>query len=239
MDEQLLRNLFEEEHAHWWHMAKLELILGFIPSQNHRVLVLGVGGGLLCHKLATLGFEVRGVDISPDCCHHVQQTYGVNVIQHDLENGLPFEDNSFDAVIIADVLEHIQKDKELAAEIYRCLAKGGRLLLTVPAYQHLWSYWDELLAHFRRYRREGLRSLITNAGFKIRKISYFNVLIYPAALVWRKCFFSHGQRPLDFSISKGGAVMSFLMRNYYAIERFWISFAPLPFGLSLFVYAEK
>ena len=45
MNEQLLRDLFEEERTHWWHAAKRELILAFIPSQNRRVLVLGVGGG--------------------------------------------------------------------------------------------------------------------------------------------------------------------------------------------------
>jgi len=238
MEQVLLKDFFEEENTHWWHSAKRKMIKAFIPQGPGRVLVLGVGGGLLCHELSQ-AFDVVGVDISSDACRHAKETYGLDTVVCDLNDGLPFTSENFDVIIIADVLEHIQDDKKVLSEIRRCLTKGGTLLLTVPAYAHMWSYWDERLHHCRRYEYKDLKGLISVQGFKIKKISFFNTIIYPAALVRRKLVRAKANEVSDFHISQGGAVLNRLMGFYYAAERRWIHFGSIPFGLSLFVCAEK
>lgn len=237
MDETLLRDLFKEEDKHWWHIAKRKLILNFLPRTKKNVLVLGVGGGRLCHELGALGFEVTGIDISPLVCEHVKKTYGISIIQHDLETALPFSRGTFDAIVMTDVLEHIHRDKDLMNEIYRCLKSNGLLLLTVPAYQHMWSYWDILMAHVRRYEYKQIAILVRACGFKIKKITYVHALIYPLAFFWRK-FLTNKRSLSDCVVSQGSAVTQALMSFYYAGERCWIKLFCLPFGLSLFVCAE-
>ena len=240
MEEQLLKDFFQEEVTHWWHIAKRQLIRDFLPAQYQRVLVLGVGGGCLCRELKQSGFHVVGLDVSKMTCDHVQEKYGVETVQHNLEEGLPFKQKSFDAIIITDVLEHIRDDQQLIKSMHRCLKPGGRLLLTVPAYRHIWSYWDERLMHFRRYNFHHLRKMIEADGFMIKKISFFNLHIYPLAFMWRKFFSTRKkQQSSDFQVSQGGRLLNTAMMGYYALERFFIKFLFLPFGLSLFVCAQK
>ena len=240
MEEQLLKDFFKEEATHWWHRAKRQLIRDFLPARYHRVLILGVGGGCLCRELKQSGFKVVGLDVSKVACDHVREEYGVETVQYNLEEGLPFEPESFDAIIIADVLEHIRSDRQLIKSMHRCLKPQGRLLLTVPAYQHMWSYWDERLMHVRRYNSGDLKRMFDAGEFIIKKISFFNALIYPAALIWRKIFSAHLKEiSSDFQISQGGEIINRAMVGYYAAERFFIKFLSLPFGLSLFVCAEK
>jgi SAM-dependent methyltransferase len=238
MDQALLKDFFEEENTHWWHTAKRKMISAFLPRGHGSILVLGVGGGLLCYELSKT-FDVVAVDISSVACEHVKNTYGLNAIVCDIGKGLPFAGEKFDVIIMADVLEHIRDDKKVLSEIRRCLTKGGTLLLTVPAYEHMWSYWDERLHHCRRYEYKTLKGLIGSEDFKIRKITFFNALIYPAAFIRRKLIRFKEDGVSDFKISQGGGLINRMIGFYYAAERGWIHFGTIPFGLSLFVCAEK
>jgi len=238
MDQALLKDFFEEENTHWWHSAKRKMIRTFLPQAQGRALVLGIGGGLLCHELAKT-FEVTGVDIATEACKHVKSAYGIDTLVCDLERGLPFATEKFDVIIIADVLEHVHRDKELLTEIRRCLVPGGSLFLTVPAYAHMWSYWDERLHHCRRYEYEDLKSLIAAQDFSIKKITFFNALLYPAAFLRRKIFGDKEKETSDFKMSQGGGLVNTLIGFYYRTERGWLRWGDIPFGLSLFVHAEK
>jgi hypothetical protein len=72
-----------------------------------------------------------------------------------------------------DVLEHLPDDAGSLVGVHRLLAPGGRLYLTVPAYQWLWSPEDELSGHCRRYTLEGLRRVVERAGFQVEFATYF------------------------------------------------------------------
>jgi len=238
MDPVLIKDFFEEENTHWWHVAKRRMIKSFLPIAHGRVLVIGLGGGLLCAELSKT-HEVIAIDISSIACAHANKTYGLNTIVCDLKDGLPFRDAQFDLIIMADVMEHIDDDAELLTQIKRCLVLGGFLLLTVPAYQHMWSYWDERLHHFRRYEYKALRNLIKNQGFSINRISFFNAIIYPAAYLRRKLIKNMDHNVSDFKISQGGKIINAIMAAYYLLERGWSHVGSIPFGLSLFVLAQK
>jgi SAM-dependent methyltransferase len=238
MDQGLLKDLFDEEGTHWWHIAKRRLIRDFLPKAPGKVLVLGIGGGRLCSELSG-EFAVTAADISPLACRHLKERYALNAIECDFNKDLPFGAGQFNAVIVADVLEHILDDKKFLDEIKRCLAQEGVLILTVPAYAHMWSSWDDRLHHHRRYEYDALKDLMVSCGFAVKKMSFFNALIYPPALIRRKFFKIRPDSLSDFKVFQGGVFMKMLMGFYYAAERRWLGIGPIPFGLSLFVCAQK
>ena len=70
---------------------------------------------------------------------------------------MPFADDSFDLAVSLDVIEHLEDDLGALRELRRVVAPGGALLVTVPAYQWLWSGHDEINHHHRRYTRRSLQ----------------------------------------------------------------------------------
>jgi len=95
---------------------------------------------------------------------------------------LPFADNSFDCVTCGYVLEHLPDDVRILRALRANLKRGARLVLTVPAHQHLWSYADEYAAHYRRYGTKQLRAALEKAGFQVEFLTQFMMLLYP--LLW-------------------------------------------------------
>jgi SAM-dependent methyltransferase len=78
---------------------------------------------------------------------------------------------AFDAILLSEVLEHLDED---VAPLLRCrelLSPGGHLVVTVPANPKLWTEWDDLAGHRRRYTRKSLVSVLTSAGFRVTQIT--------------------------------------------------------------------
>ena len=78
----------------------------------------------------------------------------------------------FDLVLMLDVLEHIEDDRQALASAYSTLKPGGHLLVTVPALPWLWSRHDEANAHYRRYLPRTLREVLLDAGFQVDTLRY-------------------------------------------------------------------
>ncbi len=241
MEEQLVVNFFTEEKKHWWHIAKRALVKQFIKGSNLNILVAGMGGGMICEKLRIAGHHVVGMDISPVSCEYVNKKIGIPVINGDLENLLPFAKASFDFIIIADVLEHLDNDKQLLSEVFLCLKPQGMVIITVPAYAHMWSLWDMRLYHKRRYSLAILKKKVVEAGLNIKKISYYHMLLYPFVYIYRIVLrLPKGEYSgkSDFSVFSNRA-LSIFPALYYGLERFLLKIIDLPFGLSIFVVGIK
>jgi len=84
---------------------------------------------------------------------------------------LPFRQH-FDAVGLFDVMEHLEEERPVLEAAHRVLRPGGILLVTVPANESLWSYFDVLACHKRRYGKAQLRERLVGAGFEIQFLSY-------------------------------------------------------------------
>jgi SAM-dependent methyltransferase len=241
MESQLLADLLNEEKSHWWHRAKRALVMRQVKPQQGKALVLGAGGGAICGDLSARGYEVTAVDISEVSCGHVAREFGVTAIRHDLEQPLAIADGSFDVIIAADVLEHLENDAQLLREARRCLKPGGSLIITVPAYPGFWSSWDERLGHRRRYTSAELASRVKEAGLHINKLTFFNTLICAFVYCYRKSPFyraSASSGKSDFSLLSGSPWSSFFSA-YYLLERGAISLVNMPFGLSILAVAVK
>jgi SAM-dependent methyltransferase len=108
---------------------------------------------------------------------------GIPLIQMDARE-IPF-DSEFDAIGIFDVLEHVQEDEEVLAELKRALKPGGAVLITVPQHPMLWSAMDDFSFHKRRYTRSELNAKLLAAGFEILLMTSFVTLLLPAMLASR------------------------------------------------------
>lgn len=90
--------------------------------------------------------------------------------------GLRFGAYDLDTVVALNVLEHISKDLEAVRSIAGMLRPGGRAVILVPALPRIFGSLDRELGHQRRYTRQSLSRLMQNAGFRVERTFYFNLV---------------------------------------------------------------
>jgi SAM-dependent methyltransferase len=175
------------EDRHWWYRGRREVLervidgLGLPPAA--RILDAGCGSGRNMIELARRG-SVTGVEVSDmSVCLARARDAGEVIAGSVLQ--MPFESASFDLVVCLDVIEHLEDDLAALRELRRVIKPGGALLVTVPAYQWLWSGHDEVNHHYRRYTRKTLESVAEEARWEPVRTTHFNSLLLPAAILLR------------------------------------------------------
>lgn len=188
-------DFYEELHAaedkHFWFRARNRVVASLasefvkdLPSPYY-VLEFGCGGGNVTKNLqdTCTGGTVIGADLFADGLPYARKR-GVNLlVQADIAK-FPFR-CGFDLVGIFDVLEHIPDDAGTLRSLYEALRPGGLLLITVPAHQSLWSYFDEAAHHCRRYELAELRARCEAAGLEVEYATEFMTSIYPIVRLQR------------------------------------------------------
>jgi len=118
----------------------------------------------------------------------------------------------FDLVLLLDVVEHVDDDAGLLAGLVeKRLSKGGRVLMTVPAFNSLFSGHDTFLGHMRRYNLGELRALAQKAGLGVKSSGYlFSSLLLPktATVLYEKSFGSSPERAKGVGSWRGGALLT-------------------------------
>lgn len=181
METELFGRFYEVEDRHWWFVGRRRIVLDQLEQHGGRgrILDLGCGtGGVLAH-LDDYG-EAYGIDPSPEATRFSHERGLAIALASGLN--LPFADQTFDAVLALDVIEHVDDDVGLLREVQRVLRPGGILVVTVPALPWLWSSHDDVNHHRRRYMRGSLARSIRAAGLEPVKISYYNALLLPLAV---------------------------------------------------------
>lgn len=178
----------EMEKKYWWHVGRIKIIGTYLKKaadgkDSLRVLNVGCGTGGAVEVLEQYG-KVDNVDVSDDAIKYMKKSGYKDVKKVDSIK-LPYKDNTFDIVGAFDVLEHIDNDTEALKEWNRVLKKDGSLVLTVPAYQWLWTDHDVSLHHYRRYTRKELRRKSTEARLNPVKVSYAIVFSLPLVVMFR------------------------------------------------------
>jgi SAM-dependent methyltransferase len=141
------------------------------------MLDFGAGTGTFAKLLRTKGIEV--VCVEPDR-HLAERLIRDEFLTFNDLNEVP--DGSFEFIFTLNVLEHVEDDWTSFRRLASKLAKGGRLLVYVPAFQILWTSLDERVRHYRRYGRAGLERLARSAGLTVCKTRYVDSLGFFAAL---------------------------------------------------------
>jgi len=143
----------------------------------------GCGTGRNLVEFGSLG-RASGVDPSPDAVSFCHQRGLDDVRVAGLED-LPFSDDEFDLLLACDVLEHIEDDTGALRELRRVAAPGARLLITVPAYQWMWTVHDVQLHHVRRYTLAVLQDRLRASGWTVTQATYFNSILLPVVAAAR------------------------------------------------------
>lgn len=167
--------LFEIEDTSWWFQYRSQVICRIAHkflNEEHIIFDVVGGNGYTTNRMALDGYCMALLEPSPAACRNAKRRGLRTVICGTLEEETVIDD-SMEQLLLLDVLEHIEDDGAFLQTMYRKLAPGGRVLLTVPAFQRLWSSEDDEARHYRRYRLEQLKDAAQNAGFEVLYSNYF------------------------------------------------------------------
>jgi ubiquinone/menaquinone biosynthesis C-methylase UbiE len=236
------RIAYQAEDNYFWYRARLDILISltnrFINRGTPlRILNIGGGTGATSRGFSRFG-EVITFDIACEALLLARNRGLSKLIQGDAPS-LPFTDNSFDLVLLLDVIEHLEDDIAALIEARRVLSPEGTALITVPAYRFLWGRMDEIGGHHRRYLKRELEGRLKKSGFQPIKISYFNTLLFPLALIERA---SERFRKIKKGEDFLPQLPPFLNRAFYhifSLERQILPRFDLPFGLSVVALAKK
>jgi SAM-dependent methyltransferase len=208
-------------------------------------LELGCGTGFFLRELAKDNrFELTGSDIYLAGLKYAKAKLpDTTFIQLDATSNHTQE--KYDIIGAFDVIEHIENDSAVIANVYRSLHDGGYFIITVPQYQFLWSKLDELVKHKRRYRRSELLAKLRDAGFEISFQSSFVFTLFPLMLLSRMLDRRHAS--VDDSCAtdlesrvKLPSVINWIFNKLMYVDECLIRWSvSLPVGGSLLVVARK
>lgn len=153
---------------------------------------------------------------------------------------IPFK-GKFDIIGAFDILEHIKEDDLVLTQMHQALRNDGRIILTVPQHNFLWSRFDDASCHLRRYAAVELKNRVENSGFEIMKVTSFVSLLFPLMFIsrlWEK--WSNSKEYNVTQIAEFGSVINFLLEKILDFERGLIRLGlHFPFGGSLLLVARK
>ena len=217
---------------------RLRLIRQYAPLEGKRILDVGCGVGMYLQAMRAHSDRVYGVEIDTERAAQARQSL-CNIVVAPAEQ-LPFAQGSFDVVLLHEVIEHVEDDRQTIQEAYRVLSCGGRMIIWAPnrlypleTHGIFWRgeyrfgniplvNWlpgplrDRLAPHVRAYTRRELRRLL--AGLRVK------------VLVHTQIFPGYDKIAAHWPLLAQG-----LRRVTYSLER-----SPIRvFGLSHFLVAEK
>ncbi len=240
MEGELYSRFFEVEERHWWFVARQMIVEDFIRRrlgvpQGADVLDVGCGTGAIL-KMLSQHYNAFGTDTSGLAIDFCRKRGLANAFCCTLDS-FPHKNLRFDLITALDVIEHIDDDLGVVRKASEILKPGGALLVTVPAYQFLWSAHDELNHHKRRYVRSGLRRVLEEGGLKVEVISYYNTFLFPIALANRlteKLLMLQSDE-----LALPSPILNDILLRIFALERIPLRTLSFPFGLSLIAIGRK
>ncbi|HEX6151326.1 class I SAM-dependent methyltransferase [Nocardioides sp.] len=224
-----------EQPEYWWYRARADLLnaaLGGYATGIRRMLDVGSADGPSVGWLH--GEQHFTVDLDP---RGLRRGTGVRASAL----ALPFRDGDFDLVSAFDVVEHCDPEAVVLAELGRVLRPGGRLLLSVPAYQWAWSDHDVRAGHVRRYTRPRLVAPVERAGFVVSRATYGFAAVFPMFAAERlvRRVRSGSAESGDPRLPEPGRVAEKVLLALCRAEARWLESHDVPFGSSVFVAASK
>jgi SAM-dependent methyltransferase len=193
---------------------------------GHRVLEVGAGLGAITARYEN-GREVVANDISPACVQALRERFAGhrNVRVEDRDLRTLELDESFDSVLMVNVLEHIADDAEALRGLSRLLVPGGDVIVYVPALNGLYGALDEKVGHYRRYSVWRLREVFREAGLEPVELRWVNLLAIPA---WA----AFGRGDID-DRQRSGRLLSLWDRTAVPAGRLLEDHVRIPIGLNV------
>lgn len=241
MESALYKEMDTIEQTHWWFLGRravvFEVLRRFAPGK--KLLDVGLGTGQNAALFMKEGFEVTGLEPSGEAVAlALQKAPGLKIIEDSFPSARVPE-AFFDVIVLLDVIEHIEDDREALRGVYRALRPGGIALITTPAFPFLWSRHDELAHHYRRYRRAELKHTLKAAGFATPLLSYYNFFLFPGVALLRFMYKLLGIKKNESDFGSTPGFLNKPLGALFGFERVLLRFFALPFGVSLLAVARK
>jgi len=236
VEREVFDRMAEQDQVHWWYVARRKILADLIAREaklpeDARILEVGCGTGHNFAMLERFG-RLDALEVDDAARALATQRLGRPVGDAPLPDLPGVPDGAYDLVALLDVLEHVDDRPESLRSIARKLKPNGRILVTVPAYQWMWSAHDLAHHHKLRYSKKGLRRDAEAAGLKIEKIGYFNSLLFPLAAAVRLAGKAVGKSSSDDKVP--ARPLNALFQAIFALERHAIGRLSFPAGVSLF-----
>ena len=240
MDRIVYDRMAAHDSTHWWYRARRDILADYLAREGRlpadaRILEIGCGTGHNLPMLAHFG-EVEAIEIDPAARAIASQRIGRSVSAAPLPVLPGVERGAYDLIAVLDVVEHIEDDVAALKAMAACLKPGGKILITVPAHQWMWSAHDVVNHHHRRYSKKTLRDALHRAGLRERKLGYFNSLLFPLAATAR--FVGRLRGKDDSDDSPPPPVVNSLFEGIFRMERHMVGRIPMSPGVSIITLAE-
>ncbi len=174
----------EIEDRHWWFAGRRAIVRRLLecvvpPRPDALVIDVGCGTGANVAALSP-SYRCLGLDESSQAIDHARTRFpGVEYVCGAGVGGCAPRFADASAVLLMDVLEHVEDDFSMLSQVLALLRLGAHVLITVPADPSLWTQHDESFGHWRRYDTERLRATWRGLPVEERLLSHFNARLYP------------------------------------------------------------
>ncbi|WP_171123362.1 MULTISPECIES: methyltransferase domain-containing protein [unclassified Ruegeria] len=200
---------------HWYYTAKANVITQHFGNRPHEVLDVGAGLGWFSKWLLSNNYADSAICVDPGYEDETEDR---------LPNGTSIQfvrsldHSSADLVLMMDVLEHVDDDVALLSEYWKKARPGTVFIITVPAFEFLWSAHDEFLEHRRRYTIQSLTKTIRAVKAEPEAIHYYYGAIFPAAALVRLA--TRGREANRSDMKPLPDALNGILKSVCKIERF-------------------
>jgi len=202
-------------------------------------LDIGCGHGAMLRQLAlSTAWKVDGCDLNEAALGRISGHNG-RLLRYNIHDRRPELAQFYDFLLLFDVIEHIDDTRSFIDSAAYHLKPGGFVLVNVPALQTLYSKYDTVTGHRRRYNRARLRAELMRGGLQVCSLRYWGMTLIPIAVA-RKFYMMTMNEPsqvVQRGLEPPGALAILLLRQLESIER--KIGVPQPVGTSLFAAARK
>ena len=218
----------------WWHFGRKEAVHQALlkVGLKHETTVLdaGAGYGGMISLLSQYG-TVDGTEPETEAALICKERGYSKFFNSEVE--AVQQKRTYGLIGAFDVIEHVEDDKTFVKNLCALTKEGGLLVATVPAFQFLWGEHDVKHKHFRRHTVGSMRLLLEQSGYAVVYARYWNVFLFPVALLTRLMGKSgeSGLHPHVFISRILSAVVWFEARL--------IRYIFIPFGLSVVIVGKK
>ncbi len=236
MKKEVYKRHIENFDNHWWFQGRKHVIKKVIEKsfkkRKIKILDFGAGSGVNLSMLSRFG-SVSIYEPHKKTQKFLEKKYSskkFNILTK-------LNNNKYDLILLADVLEHIKKDKDQIKKLSNSLKKEGKIFITVPAFNCLFTKKDIVLGHYRRYNISQLKKIFKN--FKINKLSYFNFFLFlpiSISLILLKFLKTDF---IDSVEKKPNIVLNKILYLIFKLESNLINIFNFPIGVSILGVFQK
>ena len=229
--------LGDQINNHWYYKAKFQKVFEYIRFLDlSSVLDVGSGSSFFSKEIA------KFMNVNDIWCidTNYKSDYDEVLNSTKFHYRKSINKSNSELILLMDILEHIKDDKELLKNYVNISPKGSFFLITVPAFNFMWSNHDVYLGHERRYTLSDVENLIHDVGLSLDKISYFFSFVFPLAFLTRfyDKFLFNNKRTIKSQLKVHSTLVNNLLLSLCKLEILLLKKNRL-FGLSVVCLAKK